>query len=169
MARTRSKKHGHGGSPETIARQREERARHSRRRRHSRFLLAGVTALVLFAAIGAVVYATTRSDRELHNLGAVGKGIPAVVQVHDTACPFCNELRANVRQLEQEFSEEDLLIRVADVDSITGLAFARTHTAQRRVTLLFFDGEGRLVAEQTGVQEVETLRRTFARHLRGEL
>lgn len=169
MARTKSKKRGSGGSPEAVAEKREERLNRTRRRRRNRVLLAGGITMTLLVAIGTVVYANTRSDRELHNLGSVGKGIPAIVQVHDVTCPVCNELRDKVRQLEQEFSEEDLLIRVADIGTLTGLAFARTHTVQRRVTLLYFDGAGRLVAEQSGLQEVEDLRRTFERHSRGEL
>jgi hypothetical protein len=105
-------------------------------------------------------------DRRVHDLTPVGGGVPAVVQVHDITCPICSELRANVASIEDEFSEDDLLIRVADIATDEGLAFARRYTANRRVTLLYFDGEGNLVDERVGLRTPDELRREFSQHIR---
>lgn len=169
MAGRRSKKTRPSGSPETLARKREERGIRAVHRRRKRYALAGAVTLFLFAAVGALGFAGTRSERRARDLARIGNGIPAVVQVHDTTCPFCSELRANIREIEEHFSDDVLLIRVADVHTEEGLTFARQYTTQRRVTLLFLDGAGELVDVQVGVQEPDALQRSFNRHARGEL
>ncbi len=157
------------GSPATVAKKREEKlARAQNRRRRRLALAAGIAVLVLTGAAFAIG-GLNRAERRARDLSLIGRGVPAVVQVHDTTCPICSELRANVKRIENEFDDGDLLIRVADIRDDEGLAFAARHTAQRRVTLLFLDAEGRLVDTQTGVQESDALRRMFALHAAGDL
>jgi hypothetical protein len=117
----------------------------------------------VIAVLGLVALQRGRAER-LHDLDIVGRGVPAVVQVHDITCPVCSELRANVRSIEDEFDEESLVIRVADVATAEGLAFARRYTDQRRVTLLYFDGDGDLVDVQSGLQTPGELRLSFSAH-----
>jgi hypothetical protein len=74
-----------------------------------------------------------------------------------------------VERIEGDFADEQLLIRVADVHSEEGLAFAGRYTEARRATLLYIDGEGNLVSEVSGAQGEATLRRTFESHAAGEL
>ncbi|MFW5827375.1 MAG: hypothetical protein ACOCU4_04750, partial [Alkalispirochaeta sp.] len=124
-------------------------------------------AVVLgIGAVAAVIAVSNGRGAGSYDLTAVGTGVPAVVQVHDITCPVCSELRANVESIEDEFSDEDLLIRVADVATDEGLAFARQHTANRRVTLLFLDGDGTLVEERVGMRSAQDLREAFRAHSR---
>jgi hypothetical protein len=132
-------------------------------------LIGSAIGLAIALLAAGVLYAADRSEANMRDLSVVGSGVPTVVQVHDSNCPFCNELRANVRRASRAFSNEDLLIRMADIYSESGRAFASRYTGERRVTLLFFDGAGELVEVQSGVQEVSDLRTVFAQHASGEL
>ena len=100
----------------------------------------------------------------LRDLSNVGRGVPSIVQVHDVQCPVCSELRRNVERVARDFSDEDLVIRIADIRSDDGLAFASRHTTARCTTLLFIDGEGELVDIRSGLQSEESLRRDFEEH-----
>ena len=125
-------------------------------------------AAVLLSGVVVVISANNRSAQSLYDLSAVGNGVPAVVHVHDHACPVCRDLRTNVSRIEDEFTDDVLVIRVADLHTDAGRAFALRYGAGFR-TLLFFDADGSLVTSQTGVQESAVLRRVFARHAAGEL
>lgn len=166
-----SKKKGRKGpgSPARRAQQQEERRRKARAKRRKRLLTAAGTVALVVVLAGAAVTIFNRRAEAVRDLAAVGRGVPAVVQVHDNTCPVCTELRSTIARFEGEFSDEELLIRVADIHTDEGLEFAARYTAARRATLLFIDGEGNLVAEQQGAQEAAVLRRNFDRHAAGEL
>jgi hypothetical protein len=169
MSKSKSGKSKTSGSPRAQARKREEKARRARKRKRLRIAsAAGVGALLLIAGVAAV-FAYNRNEERVRDLSDVGTGVPAVVQVHDATCPVCTELRGNVADIEGEFDDDELLIRVADVHSDEGLAFAARYTTARRATLLFIDGNGELVDVHTGAQDIPTLRQSFSRHARGEL
>lgn len=163
MSRTSS------GSHETRARKRAQKAERAKRRRRKRAAIWIGAAVVVVLATGVAFAIGNRRERELHDLSAVGRGVPAVVQVHDVTCPICTELKANVLRAQRGFSEDELVIRVADIATAEGLAFAARHTLERRRTLLFLDSNGELVDVQSGLQEVGALRRTFERHSAGNL
>lgn len=154
------------GSPLNRERQREARKQRARARRRRRVVFGVAGVVLAFGAVAAVFAVMNVQDRRAGDLSLVGNGVPAVVQVHDIACPVCNELRDNVQSIEDEFSDDDLVIRVADIATDEGLAFARRHTANRRVTLLFLDGDGNLVDEQVGLRSPEELRVAFVAHSR---
>lgn len=157
------------GSPENREKKRQERANQARGKRRKKLLFAfAVVGLVVIAA-GAAVTIYEQREEAVRDLSQVGKGIPAVVQVHDNTCPVCTELRSNVERIEGDFSDDALLIRVADVHTEEGLRFASRYTEARRATLLFIDGEGNLVNEIGGAQGVAALRRLFEDHAAGEL
>jgi len=168
MSKSKSRKQTQG-SPATAARKREEKAKRRERRRRKRLFLTAAAVVLVIAAGGSALYTFGRGEAEVQNLAAVGAGVPAVVQVHDTTCPVCTELRGNVDRIAGDYSEEDLLIRVADVHSDDGLSFAARYTAARRATLLFIDGDGELVDERSGALEPSDLRMLFDRHISGEL
>lgn len=166
-----SKKRGGStpGSPENQARKREERKAQARKKRRKRLLMAlSIVALTAVAA-GAGITLFNRRAEAVRDISAVGQGVPAVVQVHDNTCPICTELRSTVARIEGEFADDNLLIRVADIHTDEGLAFAARYTSARRATLLFIDGRGNLVAEQSGAQAADVLRRNFELHAAGEL
>ncbi len=160
----KSKKNAPPGSPETRKQKREEKASRARRKRRNRaMLLVGVVLLVL-AAGGALAFASNQRAERARDLSLIGSGTPAVVQVHDHTCPVCTELRGNVQRVQDEFRDEELLIRVADIHTDQGLAFAARYTSARRATLLYIDGKGELVRSQSGAQGIDALRRAFANH-----
>jgi hypothetical protein len=133
-------------------------------------LLATASLVALVVGIGAVAFfAFQRGQDRVHDLSQVGAGVPAVVQVHDFTCPVCTELRETVQGIEDEFDDDRLLIRVADVHSDDGLDFVARYTTARRATLLFIDEDGELVDVRTGAASAGALRRHFERHIAGEL
>lgn len=163
MARKR-KGSTRSGNPDRQVSRTEVQAARRRERQTRRLVTGGVVATAaILAVLGLVAFQRGR-DQRLHDLTAVGRGVPAVVQVYDITCPICSELRANVRTIEGEFAEDALVIRVADVATPGGLAFVRQYTDLRRVTLLFFDSAGELVDVQSGLQTPPELRRTFTAH-----
>ncbi len=168
MSKSKSSK-ARQGSPDTQARKREEKARRQQRRRRNRVLIIVAVLVVVAAAGGWGLYAYNQGEERIRDLTAVGTGVPAVVQVHDSTCPVCSELRANVESIEDGYSEEELLIRIADVHTDEGVAFAARHTTARRATLLFLDAEGELVDVRSGAIPPEDLRLLFSRHIAGEL
>lgn len=152
------------GSPVGRERQREKKKQRARARRRRRMVLVGAIAVLGIGAVAAVLAAVNTPDRNTRDLTQIGAGVPAVVQVHDITCPVCNELKTNVESIEDEFSDDELIYRVADIATDEGLAFARQYTANRRVTLLFFDAEGELIDERVGLRSPEELRSAFAEH-----
>jgi hypothetical protein len=164
MSRARSKKSALKGSPANREKQREEKAAQAKRRRRIRMVRGALIAAAVLSVGGGVLFAVNMQEEKVHDLSLVGTGIPAVVQVHDVTCPVCTELRGNVEGISGDYSDRELLIRVADVATEEGLAFAARYTAARRATLLFIDGEGNLVDEHSGALSTADLRMLFDRH-----
>ena len=158
-----------GISRQAEARKREEKAHRAQKRRRARILRSATLALLIALVGGGVLYALNQRANEVYDLAPIGRGTPAVVQVHDITCPVCTELRGNVERIQNEFAEEDLLIRVADVDDEAGVTFAARYTDARRATLLFLDGDGELVQELQGALSPSELRELFSLHAEGGL
>jgi hypothetical protein len=118
-------------------------------------LLAGV--------VGSGLAAFKYSYDISHDLSVVGKGIPAIVQIHDTSCALCNQLRSNTDSAIKPFGDR-LLYRIADISTPEGRRLQRRHDVPH-VTLLLFDGEGKLRNVLTGVKSDEVLQRAFEIHL----
>ncbi len=169
MARSNSGKPGSSRSAAGEARKRAARKKRLLTKKQLR-LLATASLVVLVVAVGSVaVFAFQRGQEEMYDLSRVGTGVPAVVQVHDFTCPVCTELRETVKGIEDEFDESELLIRIADVHTHEGLAFAARYTTARRATLLFINGNGELVDVRSGEGSAAVLRERFQRHIAGEL
>ena len=106
----------------------------------------------VYTALGALTTSTLawamvnykQNYEARHDLSVVGNGIATVVQVHDPACRLCQQLRSNLFAAQSDFPEEKLLVRIADITSVAGAAFASQHQVPH-VTLLFFDARGQLV------------------------
>jgi len=103
--------------------------------------------------------------RTEHDLGTVGQGVPAVVQVHDPQCPVCNALQREARKALRDLDAQALLYRVANIRTAEGSAFAARYGVPH-VTLLLFDAQGRLRDTLRGPQRAEDLRPAFARLVR---
>ena len=123
--------------------------------------------ILSFAILGAVVgtgLAAFKHNYDIsHDLSVIGKGVPAVVQIHDPNCSLCNQLRRNASSAVDQFGDR-LLYRIADISTPAGRAMQLRHDVPH-VTLLLFDGEGKLRKVLNGVKSDEVLERSFERHL----
>lgn len=152
------------GSHATRARKKEAKNLRARSRQRKRTALWVSAAVVVILITGVAFSVGNQKQQALYDLSEIGQGVPAVVQVWDITCPICNDLKANVGRIRGDFEDNALLIRVADVATEEGVAFASRYTVQRRQTLLYIDESGQLVDEQIGLQEVDDLRQAFERH-----
>ena len=94
----------------------------------------------------------------------IGKGMPAIVQIHNPGCTLCQQLRKNANAAMQGLDEQ-LVFRIADVTTHTGHRLQRRHQVEN-VTLLFFDGKGELRNVLSGVRDKSELRQAFERHIK---
>ena len=127
----------------------------------SRFIVAVV---VLVGAVGSGLAVFKHNYEISHDLSVIGKGIPTVVQIHDTNCSLCNQLRRNADSAIGHFGDR-LLYRIADISTPAGRRLQQQHDVPH-VTLLLFDGEGQLRNVLTGVKSDDLLRRSFEIHLK---
>lgn len=99
-----------------------------------------------------------------HDLARIGKGKPAVVQVHDPQCPTCTALQRETRRALKAFGECDMIYLVADLTQPEGQVFARRHGA-RHVTLVLLDGAGEVRQVLEGMRQSPELRAAFEAHV----
>lgn len=95
------------------------------------------------------------------NLDVIGQGIPVVVQIHDPNCPDCNRLQREARAAMREFTEDELIYRVANLTTANGASFAAGH-GHGRVTLILLNAQGRRVQVISGVHDRQVLAQDFA-------
>jgi len=122
----------------------------------------GAAGLVALGGAGAWGVGHVQAIQAEHDLGRLGQGVPAVVQVHDPQCPVCNALQDETRAALRDIGEQDILYLVANVRTPEGTAFAARH-AVPHVTLLLFDSGGRLRDTLRGPHRADELRPAFAR------
>lgn len=111
-----------------------------------RFLRGSIYAVACTLTASTLTWAMVdykQNFESRHDLTVVGNGIATVVQVHDPGCRLCQQLRSNLFAAQSDFSSKQLQIRVADITSLAGGAFASRHQVPH-VTLLFFDAQGKL-------------------------
>jgi len=114
--------------------------------------IAGVTA--------AAIHHYDVQSRDLHDLSMLGEGSPMIVQIHDPGCQLCRRLMSNTRSALKERS--DINFRVADVTTNKGKQFQQKHNVEN-VTLLLFNGKGKLIDTVRGVTPVGELASRFAK------
>lgn len=118
------------------------------------------------ALAGVGVYAGTRIYRDYmfeHDLSRVGKGKPAVVQVHDPQCSTCLALQNETRRAMRQFGECDVIYVVADITQPEGQIFAQRHAVQH-VTLVLMDGRGEVTQVLSGFRQRAELEPVLAAH-----
>ncbi|MCP4767260.1 MAG: hypothetical protein GY875_13415 [Gammaproteobacteria bacterium] len=135
----------------------------SKTRRWREIRLFSLWFVLLAGVIGSGLAAFKYSYDTSHDLSVIGKGVPAVVQIHDPDCPLCNQLRRNANAAAKRFGER-LLYRIADISTSRGRQLQRRHDVPN-VTLLLFDGDGELRKVLNGVKSDDVLYRAFDRHL----
>lgn len=138
---------------------RKSRPHRSRRRilRRARSV-AVVLALCSAGVLGLTAY--KHSYDVSHDLSVIGNGVPTVVQIHDPGCRLCQSLRRNVDSVKGEFRDR-IQFRIADIHTRSGRALARRYDVPH-VTLLLFDGDGKLVTVLSGVRDPDDLRPSFS-------
>jgi hypothetical protein len=135
------------------------RQREWRRFRRFGFLLAIIGIII---AVGLASYKSSYEGS--HNLKDLGNGTPVVVQIHDTSNPISQSLLRNTKSALNQV-EGDLLFRIADISTPQGHRLQSAHNAPD-ISLLLFDGQGRLQRTLTGEKGTDVLVREFNSHLR---
>lgn len=126
---------------------------------------AGFGAVGL-ALVGGATYAGMGMYRDYiveHDLTRIGKGKPAVVQVHDPSCPTCTALQTQTRRAMKQFGECDLIYLVADITQPEGQVFARRHNVPH-VTLVLLDAQGGVTQVLSGMRQRAELEPILAAH-----
>ncbi|MEM9049086.1 MAG: hypothetical protein AAGC92_10230 [Pseudomonadota bacterium] len=99
------------------------------------------------------------------DLSRIGNGTPSVVQIHDPSCSLCRQLQRATRTALAAFENGDLTYVVANITTPEGRALANRHGVGN-VTLLLFDGAGRMRTVVRGTQSPDALIATFSAHLK---
>jgi len=122
----------------------------------------GVAGILTLSGAGVWGVHHVQAIKAEHDLSRLGQGVPVVVQVHDPQCPVCNALQDETRAALGDFGDGEVLYLIANIRTPEGSNFAARHGVPH-VTLLLFDGAGRLRETLSGPQEADTLRPAFAR------
>ena len=138
-------------------------AKNSKRKRREiqRFL---IVVTILVTSLGAGLAAFKHNYDISHNLADIGQGTPVVVQIHDPSCQLCLKLRKNANAAIDRL-DGDLLFRIADITTPQGRALQLRHDVEN-VTLLLFDGHGKLRNVLQGVKSDVLLHKTFMAHIK---
>jgi thioredoxin-like negative regulator of GroEL len=122
-----------------------------KRRGLFKIALVAMLALPAYAAISAY----NKNQAQLRDLSIIGQGMPTLVQVHDETCPSCRQLLSSVKAVKDEFPE--LEFRIADLRSSEGIKFSTRHQVSK-VTLMFFDSDGKKLNVVAGLQTEQDVR-----------
>ena len=135
-----------------------------RKRRVKRVIAiaAFVSVFLIVSALGVSEY--KKGWEEVRDLSVIGNGTPTVVQVHDTGCSLCRELRSNTESAYKDF-EDKFQYRIADIGISSGRRLQRKYNVPH-VTLLFFDRDGRLQRNINGVKSADEIRQEFESFLK---
>lgn len=125
----------------------------------------GAAGLVVLGGAGVWGVGHVKAIQAEHDLSRLGQGVPVVVQVHDPQCPICNALQAETRAALRGFDEGEVLYLIANTRTVDGTNFAARHGVPH-VTLLLFDGAGRLRDTLRGPHQADELRPAFTRLVR---
>ena len=122
-------------------------------------------AVGVVGAGGAWAVSSYTQSQQERDLSRIGKGQPAVVQIHDPQCPICNALQRETRKALTQLEGQAPIYLVPDLIQTEGAIFAQQHTVQH-VTLLVFDGEGNRVETLVGSKTRTELTPVFQRYTR---
>jgi hypothetical protein len=149
----------------TSSKTEERRQKNQQKAKRNRLMVGSfIVFFLLVAGVGWTV--VQQRTRQVYDLSVVGQGVPVVVQVHDTTCPICVDLRQSIDQISPSYASNQLLFRIADVSNPEAVSFIAPYTTNRRVTLLFFNGQGDLVNTLVGAQSALSLREAFGSLIR---
>ena len=126
--------------------------------KRKKFSWVTVAIVLVLGSLSYVGFAAYKQNwNEMHDLSAIGNGIPTVVQVHDPNCALCRSLKKNTQKAIDRVGG-DIQYRIAGLHTPAGRDFAARYSVGK-VTLLTFDGSGKFLNQYQGVKEVATLER----------
>ena len=141
-----------------------EQARLESRRRFLRLARNGAIAVPVVGVAGLFSVRAVQATIHESDLGRVGQGVPAVVQIHDPQCPLCQTLQRQTRRALRAYDDDQAVFLVANIASAEGSAFAARYGVPH-VTLLLFDARGRMQQVVRGPLETDAFRTILAGHL----
>ena len=112
---------------------------------------------------GWIGVSTVRAGAAEYDLTRIGQGKPSIVQIHDPQCPMCQRLQKEARAALKSFNECDIVYLIANIRTKDGRDLADEHGVPH-VTLLLFDGDGKLQDTLRGVRQREELTQHFTTH-----
>jgi len=124
-------------------------------------IIKSAVALGVFGIAAGAISGYDTQQKELHDLSVIGTGKPVVVQIHDTSCPICRNLKSRTMKVLEGQSRIDY--RIADIKTSKGRLLQQKHGVQK-TTLLLFDAKGKLLETVYGLQTIEQLESLFARN-----
>ena len=141
-----------------------EKSRVESRRRFLRLVRNAAIALPVLA--GGMFFSVKSVQATIceADLTKIGKGKPAIVQIHDPHCGLCRTLQSQSRKALKSIDSAAMTFLVADINTVKGGAFAARYGVPH-VTLLLFDAEGEMVEIVRGPSDTESLRTIFEAHL----
>lgn len=116
----------------------------------------GAIGTVAVGGFGAYMYSAYSKDVAERDLTKIGKGKPAIVQIHDPSCGLCTALQRETRSALSNIEQEEYEFLVANITTEKGRIFANNYNVAH-VTLLLFDGRGKLQQVLQGVKQEEEL------------
>ncbi|MGH1540212.1 MAG: thioredoxin family protein [Arenicella sp.] len=122
--------------------------------------LSGI-ALLLFAIASFAMVKSEQKSKIEHDLSIIGKGTPALVQIHDPKCQLCRRLQRVVGNVKGDF-EGKVLFRTAVITSEKGRKFAARYNVPH-VTLLLFDKRGKHVDTLRGVSSKQEVHEALSK------
>ncbi len=137
------------------------------RRKFLKQMRTGTIAIAVIAGGGYFALNKVQATISEHDLSKIGNGRPAIVQIHDPQCPVCLALQRETRDALRAFNPGDFEYLVANIRSKKGSAFANKYFVPH-VTVLLFDGKGKLSKVLNGSNKSDFLKAEFSSHLAGE-
>lgn len=113
--------------------------------------------LLSFAAVLAIpLYFFSHQSKIEHDLASIGNGrIASVVQIYDSNCRLCSQLKRNVLAVHADFKDK-VQFKIANIGTTKGRRFANRYNVPH-VTLLFFDKKGNRTNTMQGVSSSENI------------
>ena len=124
----------------------------------------GAIAVAIISGAGWVTTSHVSAVLDEHDLSRIGNGTPVVVQIHDPQCALCVALQREARSALSDFKDDELQFVVANIKTTGGSRLAARHGVGH-VTLLLFDGNGKVRSVLAGSNNRAFLRTAFTNHL----
>ncbi len=126
-----------------------------------RLIIKSVVGLGVFGVAAGAISGYDQKKRALHDLSVIGAGKPVVVQIHDTSCPICRQLKSRTSKVLED--QDAVEYRIADILTEEGRTLAQKYSVQK-TTLLFFDAKGKHLDTVFGLQTIEQIEDRIARN-----